>query len=70
MDISELIDKLERLREEYGDIEIEAFHHEGGSSHRAYPGPIDERTSFVKAYKKVKCAKKKQLYLVIGGWYK
>ena len=59
MKLSELIELLENIKHNRGDCEIKAFHHEGGSSLRAYPDKIDI-DSFVD-YEGV---------LTIGGYYK
>ena len=58
MKISELIKHLEMLELAKGDIEIEAFHHEGGNSLRANPSKIT-KNSFVLDGDKI----------VIGGWF-
>lgn len=69
MILSELILLLEDMKKERGDLEIHAFHHEGGNSLRAYPSEITRFSdgdigSFVFGTKKdgVK-------YVVIGGPY-
>ncbi len=42
MKISNLIELLEEIKGEFGDREIDAFHHEGGNSLRAYPDQINK----------------------------
>ena len=59
MQISELIILLEELKVRFSDSEIQALHHEGGGSLRAYPKDID-RDSFVD----------NEGTLTIGGYYK
>jgi hypothetical protein len=59
MIISELINLLEEIKLERGDVEIKAFHHEGSNSLRASPCDID-RDSFVD----------NESVLTIGGYYK
>lgn len=60
MKISGLIKVLQEKLNEYGDIEILAFHHEGGNSLRAYPGEITEESIINKDNK----------FLIIGGPFK
>ena len=59
MQISELVNFLENLRDIFGDIEVFAFHHEGGNSLRAYPEEVDEGSFLLKNGEE----------LVIGGYY-
>jgi len=63
MRISELIDTLKELKKKKGDLQIQAFHHEGFNSLRAAPEDISE-SSFVDA------EKDGTPIVVIGGWYK
>ena len=57
--ISEVISLLEEAKERFGDVRLDAFHHEGGNSLRAYPREFD-RDSIVEADTGI---------LTIGGWY-
>lgn len=59
MKISELIDYLEEVSKVLGDIEVLAFHHEGGNSLRAYPDEITNYSFLLKNKRE----------LVIGGYY-
>jgi hypothetical protein len=67
MKISDLIQTLERLKKEHGDLPIEAFHHEGGNSLRASPCEITDDSFVIIDPQAKRSGGIKRI--VIGGWY-
>jgi len=60
----DVIDMLKGLGRIHGNVEFEAFHHDGGNSLRAGPREVTKE-SFVLETKKGKLVK-----ITLGGWFK
>ena len=47
MIITKLIEQLETIKEKYGDLKIECFHHEGGNSLRGASIDLNETHLYI-----------------------